>query len=370
MTEKNNGSRLLIGILSMLIALPTGLLVGMIGFRADKNMLLLYAVFLLSIGLAVILQTAVHEAGHMVFGLLTGFRFLSYRVLSLILSKEDGRLKLGRFSLPGTLGQCLMGVPADKDKKPYFLYNAGGVIFNLLSAMICYGIAFTSHNAFLAIFAAVNGMYDLILFVSNAIPFKGSGIANDGSNLLEMYRHPEAIDAFYKMLAINELMMKDGRMKDVPETWIDMSETMLHTGGLGAANAVWLENRLMDEHRFTEAEGLIQDILEKDYPLLEYHRNALLLDQKYLDCLNGRFEDVTDQKLLKFIDASGTSSVSIIRYLYVRALYRKDASEAEKYHNAFVSLEKGYPFRGEYQSEKEFMAIAKERLKADEGGMI
>ena len=38
------------------------------------------------------LQIAVHEAGHLVFGLLTGYRFCSYRLGSFMLIRENGRL--------------------------------------------------------------------------------------------------------------------------------------------------------------------------------------------------------------------------------------------------------------------------------------
>jgi len=46
-----------------------------------------------------------HEAGHLVFGLMTGYRFSSFRILSFMWVKENDKIKLRRLSLAGTGGQ-------------------------------------------------------------------------------------------------------------------------------------------------------------------------------------------------------------------------------------------------------------------------
>ena len=68
-------------------------------------------VFLIVIS-ALYLQILLHEAGHLVFGLLTGYRFLSFRVGSLMLVREQGKLRLKSFSIAGTGGQCILIPPA------------------------------------------------------------------------------------------------------------------------------------------------------------------------------------------------------------------------------------------------------------------
>ena len=97
MNKENKRSRILMTVLILLTCLPSGLLIGFIGDRSGVGIFSIYLLFLASMGVALVLQTALHEAGHMVFGLLTGFRFLSYRVLSLLVIKEEEGLKLKRF---------------------------------------------------------------------------------------------------------------------------------------------------------------------------------------------------------------------------------------------------------------------------------
>ena len=57
------------------------------------------------------LQLIVHEAGHLVCGLITGYKFVSFRVFSYTLYKEDDKCKVKKFSLSGTAGQCLLSPP-------------------------------------------------------------------------------------------------------------------------------------------------------------------------------------------------------------------------------------------------------------------
>lgn len=87
--------------------------------------------------LALWLQIVLHEAGHLVFGLLTGYQFSSFRVGSLCLMKVNGRLRIRRMSLAGTAGQCLLEPPPDSARFPVLVYLLGGSLMNLLVGLGC-----------------------------------------------------------------------------------------------------------------------------------------------------------------------------------------------------------------------------------------
>lgn len=80
-----------------------------------------------------LIHIVIHETGHLIFGLMTGYSFVSFRIGSFTLIKENNKLKHKKFNIPGTAGQCLM-MPSDlKDGKfPFVIYNFGGVIMNLV----------------------------------------------------------------------------------------------------------------------------------------------------------------------------------------------------------------------------------------------
>ena len=58
-----------------------------------------------------VLQVVIHEAGHLICGLLSGYTFSSFRIGSMMILKENGRFVTKRLKIAGTGGQCLMAPP-------------------------------------------------------------------------------------------------------------------------------------------------------------------------------------------------------------------------------------------------------------------
>ena len=83
---------------------------------------------------AIFMQLMIHEAGHLVFGLLSGYKFSSFRIFSFMWIKEGEKIKLRRLSIAGTGGQCLMSPPDMVDGRiPLVLYNLGGSLMNMIA---------------------------------------------------------------------------------------------------------------------------------------------------------------------------------------------------------------------------------------------
>ena len=96
-------------------------------------------IFLLLAGvIAFVLQIIVHEAGHLVFGLISGYKFVSFRVFDFKIIKDENRKLSFRYEkIAGTGGQCLMRASEYVEGKFKFkLYLLGGVIFNVLFSIV------------------------------------------------------------------------------------------------------------------------------------------------------------------------------------------------------------------------------------------
>lgn len=162
-------------------------------------LLLLYGIVLVSM----MLHIAVHELGHVIFGKLTGYRFLSYRFMSIGVFKKKGKWKVFRMHIPGTAGQALMKPPkvGPEGKKPYFWYNAGGVLMNLFVVLLSFLICMVTTNGILYLFAIMSAIMGLALALANGIPYSEKGIS-DGCNILQFYKYPERLDNFYLQLSV------------------------------------------------------------------------------------------------------------------------------------------------------------------------
>lgn len=157
-----------------------------------------------------------HEAGHLVAGLMTGYRFVSFRIASFTLVRDEAGLHVRRFSIPGTAGQCLMMPPQDIDRPPFVLYNLGGVMGNVLLSA---GALVFGNGLFWTMFGAVG----LLLGFVNGIPLKLGGIPNDGYNLLVMLRQPAARRAFAAQLRINGLLSEGKRLRELPSELFEIA---------------------------------------------------------------------------------------------------------------------------------------------------
>ena len=128
------GFMLLGGICGMLMVLYGGLF----DYESSEISLSSFAVMFVAMYIAMYIQIAVHEAGHLIFGLASGYEFCSYRLGKLMWVKQNGKLSFKRYSLSGTGGQCLMSPPEIKEgKMPVILYNLGGSIMNLFTSALC-----------------------------------------------------------------------------------------------------------------------------------------------------------------------------------------------------------------------------------------
>lgn len=151
-----------------------------------------------------ILQLIIHEIGHLIFGLITGFHFSSFRVFNNVLIKNNRRFTIKKVSSKGSMGQCLMRPPKNtKDYKPYALYNLGGIILNSISGCIFIYIVFSNFNisSSIRIFTLFMGYYGVGFAIFNGLPlrvFKN----NDGNNFMNFIKYKETLDSYYILLEL------------------------------------------------------------------------------------------------------------------------------------------------------------------------
>ena len=335
--------------------------------RFPGEAFLLFALCLFSFYLAMLLQIILHEAGHLIFGLLTGYRFLSFRILSLTLLREDGRLRFRRYSLAGTGGQCLMIPPQLRDGKiPVLLYNFGGAILNLLTALLFFALSLPLPlSSFLRLFLRLLALAGGFIAITNGLPLRLGPVDNDGANALSLLRSREAVRSFWIQLKVNEQIAKGIRTKDMPEDWFALpSEEELQTSSLSAAIGVLAAGRLMDQHRFAEADALMERLLAMESKLPGLYRSQLLCERIFVELIGPNRPEVLEgfltkeqQKMMRAMK----NSLSVLRTAWALALLsEKDAAKVQKLSADFDRVAARYPYPCEVEGERELMQLARE----------
>lgn len=328
------------------------------------GIVMIMAVLMVTVFLAVTVQIIIHEAGHLVFGLLTGYKFSSFRIFSFMWIRQEGKIRFKRFSLTGTGGQCLLAPPPMVNGSfPVALYNLGGPLFNAISAVLFFvGALLGRNHPVVYASCTVLAITGLVLALTNGIPMRSGTVDNDGRNALSLRKNPEALRAFWIQMKISEQTAKGVRLKDMPEEWFQVPADDRLDNSMISALGVFAANRLMDEHRLEEADQLMAHLLDAAPGMIEMYRFLLINDRIYCELLGENRRDVIEgfltKKQCKLTKAMGNSP-TVIRTQYACALLSEhNEKQAEAIKQQFRKLEKTYPYSTDLEAERELMELA------------
>lgn len=230
--------------------------------------------------LMMMIHVIAHEAGHLVFGLLTGYEFLSFRVGSFTIVKKDGKLIRKKIKTPGLAGQCLMSPPEWKDdeKYPYVWYNLGGGVMNLILCLLAVPLFFVN-VPFLAWVGGFSIFVGVIFAVTNMAPMT-VGVPNDGKNCLLCTKSVENQRAIYLQLKLNAMLSDGVKFADIPEE-------LFVIGPKEELNPLTFFVRLMEYYKYIElgedekAEAVLTTMEQNGQKLPAAFLNTLDLERMY-----------------------------------------------------------------------------------------
>ena len=338
------------------------------GFDFDAFVIKIY-IALLIFSLAYILHIILHEAGHLVFGLLTGYKFLSFRIFSTIFYKKDGKINRRKFSIKGTAGQCLMYPPLRRPDGsfPFVLYNLGGGINNLIFSLPLVIPILLVKNTNARIVFSMLLLAGILTAATNIIPMS-IGIQNDGMNIKSMLKDKCMQEAFYLQLKVNAEMSNGKKITDYSPEEFTLPEGANDTNMLTAAVRIYSYYQLLSTHDFEAAEQALSVMEEK---ALQYQMavwNMIEAERLFFMVLRHRpIEEIASvYKHSRLVLTAAKTQIEIqrVRYIYeafmteeekkdIMALITKKAPrkwkecDQEKSYQKFLKVAKNYPVIGE-----------------------
>lgn len=368
----------LAAVLTILVSLAAGGCIGVFGAMlidgmtggSDVLFFVYLAVLLLGLILAFYLQIILHEAGHLLCGRLSGYGFVSFNVFGYVWQKgADGKLHVGRMEIAGAGGQCLMSPPEyNGGDYPYVLYNLGGVLANLVSALLCGLMAWLIPLPPLRLLLADQALVGLFFALTNGIPFANEALQNDGKNLLAVRRSPHARRALWVQLAIAAASGRRTRLRDMPDDWFAPFPEEELNNPVICAVAVLNSSRLMDQLDFPAALDAIRTLLARKKGVLGLYRMTMTCDGAVCELISGGAGELTaaletaeNQQLMKAMQ----NHPAILRTQYAVALLRdRDAEKADALLRRFAQAAKKHAHPQEIAGEREILlAIQNAALK-------
>lgn len=332
---------------------------------SDMSSLVMIVIFLPSVVFSLVAHIALHELGHVIMAILTGYKFHSYRIFSLMLKKENGKWVFKRYTMLGTAGQAIMAPPQKKEGSfPWFWYNLGGGLMNFILSLIALaGYLWVPHlSAKVGVFLLSFILIGIVTGLTNLIPLAG----NDGNNMLAMYKDEIARDCFYKQLDTMVQLDQDKTFKDLPLDNIILPKEANLKCPLIACLKIHELEYYYDIEDYNSAIKLLNEAEMAD-DLVKSVKIGLKVERLFIECLQGPREEVMEtlcEKEVLAILKQGNSVPDFQRVLMAyEGLYNKDFEKAMKHYQRALKLLDKYPIQAVKIIERRFLSMILEQME-------
>lgn len=322
----------------------------------------------LSTTVSFVLHIALHELGHVITGKLTGYGFYSYRLFSFLFLKEDGKWRCKRYTIPGTMGQAIMTPPEKTDGEyPWFWYNAGGGLMNIFLSLIVWimYILIPGSSEFKTTIMVPFIFLGIVLGLTNLIPSPSGMLANDGSNMLALFKDKIAKYSFYEHLALMEHLAKKKNFSDLPFEFYQLPRDANLRCQLNANTKTHELEYYYDVQAFGSAIKLLNELAEESTMAKTIKLN-LDTERLFMECMQGPREDVVNtlctKELVNLLKvAKNVPEIQRILMAY-EGLYKKDTVKAMKHYEKALNLLNKYPIEAIVKIETKLLALVKTQI--------
>ncbi|MDR0791195.1 MAG: site-2 protease family protein [Methanomassiliicoccaceae archaeon] len=141
---------------------------------------------------ALMLQVFLHELGHVIFGKLSGYRFMGMSVFGYWLLRTDNGMRFKFFPMKGAGGGTL-SLPEDGYKKdtPHTMFYLGGVLMNILVTVLFTAMFLMDISPMMNCLAAAVMITGVFFILNNSIPMTEGFVINDMA-MLRLFRRDGA----------------------------------------------------------------------------------------------------------------------------------------------------------------------------------
>lgn len=326
---------------------------------------------LFSIFIGYLAQFIVHEFGHLLFGLLTGYKFVSFRVGNAMLIKKNGKFRFANRHLPGTGGQCLMAPPEyHQGDFPFVLYNLGGVLLNTLVSLSTLWIVNENLPLFLNILLVGFALGGLVVAITNGFPMVVGGIPNDGHNIQSMQKDNKIKQAFWIQLAVNDALTQGKRPKDIPLTDFVIDSPDKLKNPLMTSVQLLKYNHYLDQMAFEKAHACLDEFTPYTEEIVSLYQNEIKLEALFLELIGENRPKIVrnfyDESLIQYIQMT-PNWLNRKRMLMAYEWFQKnDPKKALTYYQELQELVKKHPLDGEASMEIELANWVKDKMDDSE----
>lgn len=330
-------------VINYFISIVLGLLIGISLYAMNpamnfSNFLISTGVFMFIFTFFMLVQTVIHELGHLVFGLIYGYSFVSFSLFFITLIKKEGKLRFTKFNHSNIAGQCLMKPKAKN--MPLFntmMYNLGGGMLNIIFSLIFILISLNKVTGYNLLLIRLFYGAGLTMAIMNLVPLKVSGIPNDGYNSLMLNRDSNSLKALNDSLIIYSKIVAGSLYSEIPKEYLYLYNDYDYNNPLLTMILIYKINYFLEIEDYSKAYSLMNDALEGYPDMLSTYYKIIERDKLFFDILNDETLEDLKLKYQNFNEIVDTSIINLDT-LKIKIVYNKFILEVEDLY--LLNLEK------------------------------
>lgn len=328
---------------------------------ADFSVAMISAVTgMISFIFALLILIPIHELGHLVCGLICGYKFVSFRLFNYTFINIDSNIRIKRYSVEGTSGQCLLSPPDQPiDKIPVILYNAGGIIANIIVLLITIPLFWIHASAMFKECLTIFVLTDVLIILLNGVPMKITGVGNDGYNMIFLRKNKLAKQGFVSQLRANAKIQEGIRPKYLPKEWFITDERIDYRNAMELSLPLMYAGILLDEMKFEEALDKYSELYSHRNDMIALYVKEITCELIFINLVCGNCEKATElltKDIERYLEAYRKVMSSKERQLCAIALIKdNDREKAMTIYNNLLARENQYLLQGEVKSDLALM---------------
>lgn len=288
-----------------------------------------------------------HETGHLLFGVLNGFKAVSFRIFNkeFIGKKAEGKPAERAFSY----GSCeLVSVKEGKYRKRYIWLTAGGLLLSLLSfgAYLTLNLMLKGANPYIYAFFSLGLIISLHIFLSALLPWETGGTLTDGALFLGLIKKSDTAIVMLALLSIQSQLASGKTPSEIEEN-LYFKLPVVPDGGAASVSLFAMRYLYYLDKGDYEKAAKVSERISESADMLQGAEGTRLHLNIVFDLIKAR--DIARAKAtFKFIEKEIDDSITSNRIL---AYYYKHAEDNAHESETFAAKVR------EYRTDKELAGI-------------
>lgn len=308
-----------------------------------------FFVILLFLGFSIVcglVCTLFHELGHLIFGKINNFAFLSFTVWFFRISKIGKKLRFDFVKMNEEAGSTeFIPIGTKNLEKRLKSMTFGGLLFSFITMLFSLPVFFITSTplwlyCFLAMFLPIGAF---VLF-GNALPMVNDGAYNDGGVIYGINKQTDSIKVLINILKVHAELYKGKTPAEIDETlYFDLPQ--LPEDDINFITLLNLRyNYYLDKQDYENAKKIISRLTTLTEYMPKSIYNAIKADELYSCCtfdLNEQKADELTLELEKYLNKNNSATNLRVKLAYILLLKEDKQIIDDFYKRALFEASRG-----------------------------